>query len=132
MNDGTSQTVSFRAQSGTKPALQRISFQATSGTVSRSSAISLSVANPVYAYVASLNPPPNILGYSVDANSGKVSELSAPPASLPSFPEDIVGASETGGAFLFVLTSDATSQSSRTLSSFKVDARPVHLPYCKP
>ena len=124
MNAGTSQTVSFRAQSGTKPALQQISFQATSGTVSHSSAISLSVANPVYAYVASLNPPPNNIldEYSVDANSGKVSELSASPASLPSFPEDIVVASETGGAFLFVLTSDATSQSSRTLSSFKVDA----------
>ena len=123
MNAGSSQTVSFRAQSGTKPALQQISFQATSGTVSHSSAISLSVANPVYAYVASLSPPPNnILGYSVDANNGNVSELSASPVSLPNFPEDIVVASETGGAFLFALTSDPTSQSSEMLSSFKVDA----------
>ena len=116
-----SQTVSFSAPCGTKPVLQQVSFQATPVTVSHSSTISLSVANPVYAYVASLNPPPtNILGHSVDANSGKVSALSASPVSLPSFPKDIVVASETGGAFLFALTSDPTSESSEMLS--KVDA----------
>lgn len=123
MNAGTSQTVSFSAQSGTEPVLQQVSFQATTATVSHSSTISLSVAKPVYAYVASLSPPPNnIVGYSVDANSGKVSELSASLASLPSFPENIVVASETGGSFLFALTSDPTSESAKTLSSFKVDA----------
>ena len=115
--------MSFSAPTGTKPVLQQISFQATSGTLWRSSAISLSVANPVYAYVAGGNPPPNnILGYSVDANSGKVSALSASPAGLPNFPTDIVVGSETGGAFLFALTSDEASQGARTLSSFKVDA----------
>lgn len=122
MDAGTSQTVSFSASTGTKPFLQQLLFQATSGTLSHSAAISLSVANPVYAYVASGNPPPNnILGYSVDANSGKVWDLSGPPFNLPNSPDDIVVASETGGAFLFALTSDETSQGSRTLSSYKVD-----------
>jgi hypothetical protein len=61
------------------------------------------------------------LGYGVDANTGAVWALLGPPASLPNPPTDIAVASETGGAFVFVLTLDNPLLDPNTLSSFKVD-----------
>lgn len=61
VNAGNSQTVVFSATTGLQPGVQQVSFQGTSGALSHGSAISLSVANPVYAYLANGAPqlPPN-------------------------------------------------------------------------
>lgn len=128
VNVGASQTVVFSATNGMQPNLQQISFQGAAGTLSHSFPVSVSVANPVYAYVPSgytdgvTNFPPNdIAGFAVDANTGAITAVPGAPTSLPNPPLDIAVASEPGGAFIFALTSDGTTLGARTLSSFKVD-----------
>lgn len=126
VSPGASQTLTFTAASNSQPSVQQISFQATSGGLVHSSSSSLSIAHPVYAYIANGlpgNSPNNIVGYAVDANTGNLTALSTSPTSLSNLANDIVAVSEAGGgAFVYVLTSDQTSQGARTLSTFKVDA----------
>jgi 6-phosphogluconolactonase (cycloisomerase 2 family) len=115
---GNSQTVVLSATTGIQPSLQQVPFQAASGTLSHSSTISLSVANAVYAYVASggrnLSPPYDIAGFAVDANTGALSAVQTTPL-WPSYPTDLAAVLEPGGAFVFALMSDGS------LSSFRVD-----------
>ena len=130
VNVGASQTVVFSATNGMLPGLEQVSFQGALGTLSHSSPVSVSVANPVYAYVPSgytdasgTNFPPNdIVGFAVDANTGAISAVQGAATSVPNPPLDIAVASEPGGAFVFALTSDGTTLGPGTLSSFKVDA----------
>lgn len=74
---GATQTITFSAEPGMQPTLQQLSFQAQSGILSHTSTVTLSVADPVYAYVAVDN---SIVGYVVDANTGALSAMAGGPA----------------------------------------------------
>lgn len=124
VSPGSNQTVTFMAASGTSPSLQNISVQATSGTLDHASSFSLSVANPSYAYLAAGypgHPPYDMAGFSVDANTGALSVVPGSPLSLPNAPVDLAVASETGGAFVFALIQDPTTQTV-SLQSYSVNA----------
>ncbi len=122
LNPGTNQTITLTAVSGTLPGLQTVSVQATSGALNHAASFSLSVANPSYAYLVSgytNQPPYNLVGFSVDANQGNLSTVPGSPTSFSTMPLDLAVASETGGAFLFVLVPD-TSAGTISLNSFSV------------
>jgi hypothetical protein len=105
VSPGTSQTVTFNAGAGVQPVRQQVSVQATSGTISRNVTLSLSVTWPTYAYVIDDNSPENIIGYSVDANTGAMTKLSAPAAAgTVNVTSPILVATESGGTFLFMST----------------------------
>jgi 6-phosphogluconolactonase (cycloisomerase 2 family) len=78
-----------------------------------------------YAYLAtggtSKSPPYDLMGYGVNASTGALTPVSGSPFSLPNAPVDVAEASESGGAFLFVLMQDPTTQTS-TLQSYSVNA----------
>src|SRR5262249_18263569 len=78
---------------------------------------------PVYAYIVGgslLDPSLNVVaGYRIDPNTGTVTTLAGSPAGLPALPRDLVVASESGGTFLYVLTSD--SASAPILLGYRVD-----------
>src|SRR5215469_7115985 len=117
MNAGTPQTVTFSAASGVSIGVQNITVQGTQGSLTHSSTFNLSVAAPVYAYVAGGSV---IAGYAVDANTGTVTTLPGSPVTLlPDFPIDLVAATESGGTFLYVL--HEASAAAQTLSAYRVD-----------
>jgi 6-phosphogluconolactonase (cycloisomerase 2 family) len=119
---GTTQTIVFNAAAGVQPGLQNVSLQATAGQISHTQQVSLSVAQPVYAYIAGTeNSTPasyDIAGYAVDANTGALVKLQGAPATLPNTPLGMVEASESGGTFVFILT--GTNAQDNTLSGFQV------------
>jgi 6-phosphogluconolactonase (cycloisomerase 2 family) len=124
LNPGSNQTIILTAAPGISPVLQALSIQAVSGTLNHSASISLSIANPSYTYVASgyqNQPPYNLVGFSVDGNTGN---LAAVPGSAVSFSDmalDVEAVSEAGGAFVYALVPDSTS-GIVTLNSYSVDA----------
>ena len=125
VNAGASQTLTFSGATGIRPALQQVSLQGASGAVIHSSVVSLSEANPVYAYVANgkvENIPldaNDIAEFAVDANTGSVSSVPGGPINLPEPPIDLTAVSSANGAFLFVLT--ATGPFTH-LESFNIDS----------
>ena len=121
---GSNQTITLTAASNTTIGVQSISVQATSGTLNHSASFSLSVAAPSYAYLATgypNEPPYDLVGFAVDANTGALAQVPGSPVSLPAEPVDLAVASETGGAFVFVLIPDSSTQTV-TLQSYSVDA----------
>ena len=81
-----------------------------------------------YAYLAtegpSQSPPYDVRGYGVDASTEALTPVPGSPLSLPNAPIDLTVASETGGAFVFVLMQDSTTQTA-TLQSYSVMRRRV-------
>lgn len=78
-----------------------------------------------YAYLAtggtSQSPPYDLRAYAVDANTQTLTPVTGWPFSLPNEPIDLALASESGGAFVFVLMQDSTTQTP-TLQSYSVNA----------
>jgi len=116
------QTVAVSAARGVLPSTPTISLEASSGTLSHSASFSISVAAAtVYTYVAGSNPASNgsaIAGYAVDPNTGAVTAVQGSPFNLAADPvTDMVVASESGGTFLYVVTSGSAT----TLLSFRIN-----------
>jgi 6-phosphogluconolactonase (cycloisomerase 2 family) len=129
MTPGTNQTVSFEAEPGMKPAVATVTFTGTSGTLAHSGTLSLSVATPVYAYVEAnpaQSPGGQISEYAVDENTGLLTTVAGSPVSLPSGcctsgPIDMVGVTETGGAFIYALGEVVSGEFSDTVYTFLVN-----------
>jgi hypothetical protein len=124
VSPGTNATITLSAASGTTIGVQKITVQATSGTLSHTASFSLSIANPSYAYLPTgypNQPPYDLVGFAVDANTGALSQVPGSPVSLSATPVDVAVASETGGAFVFALIPDSAS-GTVTLQSYSVDA----------
>lgn len=122
VNPGTPQTVTLSAARGVLPSTPTISLQASSGTLSHSGSFSISVAAAtVYTYVAGSKPASNgsaIAGYAVDPNTGAVTAVQGSPFNLSADPvTDMVVATESGGTFLYAVTSG----SGTTLLSFRIN-----------
>ena len=118
MNAGTPQTVTFSAASDVSIGVQNITVQGTQGSLTHSGTFNLSVAAPVYAYIAGGSV---VAGYAVDANSGTVTTLPGLPVTLPDYSIDLVAASESGGTFLYVLNEASGSPRAQTLSGYRID-----------
>ncbi len=118
---GRSQTVAFAAARGTSPGVGTVTAAAiargTVSSLSHSGTFSLSAAVPVYAYVPNALAN-NVLGYSVDANTGALAALAGSPFTLPTAPAMVVLTGQ--GAFLYGLGQDAISHTS-TLTSDVID-----------
>jgi len=124
LSAGSNQTITLSAASGALPVEQSLSVQAVSGMLNHSANISLSVAKPSYAYVATgyqNQPPYNLAGFSVDANSGNLSAVPGSPVSFSEMALDVEAATETGGSFVYALIPDSTSQTV-SLNSYSVNA----------
>lgn len=122
MSNGATQTLVFQATADAQPGTQVVSLQATSGPVVRIETVSLAVQRPEYTYVASAASanatPVQITGYRLDPDTGSISTLAGAPASLTEAVIALSSVTESGGSFLFALTSDGTNQH---LSSFRID-----------
>ena len=106
LSPGSNQKITLTAASGMTPSVANISVQGTAGTLSHNASFSLSVANPSYAYLATGypgDPPYDLVGFSVDANSGALTQVPGSPVSLSANVVDYAVASEPGGAFVFAL-----------------------------
>ena len=125
VNPGAQQNVVLTASAGLQPGIQSVSVDATAGALSHSSAVDLSFADAVYAYVASgysTLPPNNIAAYVVDANTGALSQIADSPVDLPNPPIEFVVASQSAGAFLYLLTQAYSAGTTvNTLSGFRID-----------
>ncbi len=128
ISPGSNQTITLTAASGITPSVANISVQGTTGTLSHTASFSLSVANPSYAYLATGypgDPPYDLVGFSVDANTGALSPVPGSPVSLSARAVDYAVASEPGGAFVFALIpSSATTfpcAPQCSLQSYSVD-----------
>lgn len=126
MAPGSSQIVSFSSTTNTQPGLQQVSFQATSVALSHSATVSLSIARPAYAYLATTasngSAPFHLLGYAVDANTGSLASVPGTAITLTDKAIQLVTASETGGTFLYVMTNTGQPGNSYGLLSYKIDA----------
>jgi 6-phosphogluconolactonase (cycloisomerase 2 family) len=123
ISPGSNQTITLTAASGITPSVANISVQGTTGTLSHTASFSLSVANPSYAYLATGypgDPPYDLVGFSVDANTGALTQVPGSPVSLSAMPIDYALASETGGAFVFLLSPGSVSQTF-VLTSYSVN-----------
>lgn len=118
---GGSQTVAFSAARGTSPGVGTVTAAAiargTVSSLSHSGTFSLSAAAPVYAYVPNALAN-NVLGFSVDANTGGLTQLAGSPFTLPASPTMIV--STTQGAFFYGVGQDAISHT-WTLTTYVID-----------
>jgi 6-phosphogluconolactonase (cycloisomerase 2 family) len=126
MSPGSSQTLVFNSATDVQPAVQQASFQATSGLLSHNSAVALSIAKPVYAYVATSASggvaPFHLSGYAVDANTGALASVPGTPTTLADNAAAMVTASVSGGSFLYVMTYTGQPSNSYNLSSYKIEA----------
>jgi 6-phosphogluconolactonase (cycloisomerase 2 family) len=121
ISSGSSQTLVFNAPAGVTANVQQISVVATSGALTHTASVSLSIAQPVYAYVNDPNSA-NIIGYSVDANTGAMTKLSAPVATLNASSQVLV-ATESAGTFLFMVTATGNYPNIQSqLLSYRVDS----------
>jgi Lactonase, 7-bladed beta-propeller len=126
INPGSRQTVVFNAASNATAILQPVSLVATSGALTHTNMVSISVAQPVYAFVlrafVSINLPitngQDIYGFAIDANTGAITSTVSPQTGLTETPNFLTAATLPGGTFLFVLS--ATGGFFQ-LSTFKVD-----------
>ena len=123
VSPGSKQTVTLTAPAGVSPSLGTITVTGTSGTLTHTASFSLSVASPSYAYLATGNPgnpPYNLVGITADANTGSIATIPGTPIALAKTPADYVVASESGGAFLYVLV--PIDSQTMSLISYSVNA----------
>ncbi len=123
LSPGSNQTITLTAAAGMTPSVANVSAQGTSGTLSHTASFSLSVASPSYAYLATGypgQPPYDLVGFSIDGNTGALSQVPGSPVSLSAMPIDLAVASETGGGFVFALIPGSASQT-YSLQSYSVD-----------
>lgn len=126
VNPGSNQTITIMAASNTPVGVQNVAVNATSGSLNHSASFALSVAAPSYAYVATGipgQPPYDLVGFAVDANTGALTQVPGSPMSLPNAPVDLAVASESGGGFVFALMPETSGQMvTVTLQSYSIDA----------
>jgi hypothetical protein len=123
VNPGTNQIITLTATATTPAAVKNISVQGSTGKLNQTANFSLSVAAASYAYLATggpNQPPYDLSGFAVDANTGALTQVPGSPLSLPNAAIDLAVASETGGAFVFALLSDSATQTV-TLQSYSVN-----------
>jgi Lactonase, 7-bladed beta-propeller len=124
INAGSSQAVVFNAAANVTANLQQVSFAATSGAMTHTALMSVSVAQPVYAFVARAGPinlpilPSDVYEFAIDSNTGSITSPANPSTVFNEPPYYLATATLPGGTFLFVLS--ATGPFSH-LWTFKVD-----------
>jgi len=124
ISPGSPKTITLNAASSASAGVQNISVMGTSGSLNHSASFAVSVADPSYAYLATGypgQPPYDLVGFSVDANSGALAQVPGSPISLSAEPVDLAIATETGGAFVFALIPDSAS-GTVALQSYRVDS----------
>ena len=127
VNAGSSQAVVFNAAPNVMPAVQQISFVATSGALTHTATTSVSIAQPVYAFVLRatvfINLPllntQDIYGFAIDGNTGAITSAAGPYTGLTETPYSVASATLPGGTFLFVGSS--ANPFSNHLTTLKVD-----------
>jgi hypothetical protein len=121
---GSNQTVTFTAANGSLPSVSNVTVSGSAGSLSHNSTLAVSIAKPSFAYVptgnAPSNPPYNLTGFAVDANTGAVSQVPGDPVSLAGASYDLAVASEPNSSFVYLLFLDNT-QSVYTLNGYSVD-----------
>jgi hypothetical protein len=121
---GSSQLVTFSATTSAQAGVQQVTVQGVSGSVSHSTTMSLSTARLSYAYLATTatggGAPFHLLGYAVDANTRSLSVVQGAQTTLADQAIQMAVAPESGGSFLYALTS--TGQPSYSLLSYRIDA----------
>ncbi len=121
---GSNQTVTFTAASGLLPNLSNVTVSGTSGTLAHNSTLTVSIAKPSFAYVPTGNapsdPPYNLTGFAVDANTGAMSQVPGDPVNLSGAVYDLAVASEANASFVYALFLDLT-QNMYTLAGYSVD-----------